>query len=337
MEQKDLREFENRSIQEWAPWCTAQCPVHVDVKAMIAAMCAGDFAGAASVFQKKVPFPGIISLVCDHPCQDVCRRTATDTPVSIRSLERAVLNHGFPGKISMRPLPGTGKKAAVVGAGLSGLTAALELTGIGHRITLFEASFSLGGSVWDHSKTSLPRKIIQQDFDLVRESPIRVRFGTALGRDFTLSDLEEDYDAVYLAIGAGFTWFEQIEKDKSGRVKADPITFETGRPGVFARGSLFTETDRRSPIRSISKGRRAAISIDRYLQGVSLTASRENEGPSDTMLSATGAGKEPTPPVHVQDAVLGLSVEEARQEALRCLQCECTETSLLKMAGMTQS
>ncbi len=295
MEQKDLPELENSCIKECAAWCKARCPVHVDIKAMVAAMCAGDFAGAASVFQKKVPFPGIISFVCDHPCEYDCPRTAIGATVSIRSLERAALNHGSPKKISIRPLPGKGKKAAVVGAGLSGLTAALELTEKGHKIVLFEASFSLGGSVWDHPKTSLPRKVIQKDFDIVRDSPIRIRLGTVLGRDFTLSDLEEDYDAVYLGVGAGFTWSEQIEKDESGRVKADPITFQTGRPGVFASGSLLPETGRRSSIRSISDGQKAAISIDRYSQGVSLTASREHEVPCDTRLFTTVAGKEPRP------------------------------------------
>jgi glutamate synthase (NADPH/NADH) small chain len=290
MEQENLRELANRCIQECAPGCAARCPVHVDVKAMIAAMCAGDFAGAASIFQKKVPFPGIISLVCDHPCQDVCRRTAIGSTVSIRSLERAALNQGSPKKISISPLPGKGKKAAVVGAGLSGLTAALELTKKGHKVVLFEASYSLGGSVWDHPKTSLPRKVIQDDFDIVRSSPIRIRLGTVLGRDFTLSDLEEDYDSVYLGVGAGFTWSERIEKDESGRVKADLITLQTGRPGVFASGSLLSQTGRRSSIRSISDGQRAAISIDRYLQRASLTAQREHEEPCETRLSTTAAG-----------------------------------------------
>ena len=295
MEQKDLQELENRCVQECAPRCMARCPVHVDVKAMVSAMCAGDFAGAASVFQKKVPFPGIISLVCDHPCEDGCRGTAISAAVSIRSLERAALNHASPQKISIRPLPGKGKKVAVVGAGLSGLTAALELTKKGHKIVLFEASYSLGGSVWDHPKTSLPRKVIQKDFDIVRDSPIRIRLGTVLGRDFTLSDLEEDYDAVYLGVGAGFTWSEQIERDESGRVKADPIAFQTGRPGVFASGSLLSERGRRSSIRSISDGQKAAFSIDRYLQGGPLTASLEYEGPWDARLFTTVAGEGPRP------------------------------------------
>lgn len=137
MEQKDLRELEKRWVQECAPACTAQCPVHVDVKAMIAAMCAGDFAGAADIFQSKVPFPEIISLVFDQPCRDVCRSTGIDATVSIRSLERVALNQRSLQEISITPPQGKAKKVAVVGAGLSGLTVALELTNKGYRITSF--------------------------------------------------------------------------------------------------------------------------------------------------------------------------------------------------------
>ncbi len=69
MDQHELRRLEDLCIQEWAPWCTATCPVHVDVRAMTAAVAKGDFQAAAKFFVKSVPFPRIISRVCDHPCE----------------------------------------------------------------------------------------------------------------------------------------------------------------------------------------------------------------------------------------------------------------------------
>ena len=149
-------------------------------------------------------------------------------------------------------------------------------------MVLFEASYSMGGSVWKHPKTALPRKVLKKDFEVVLNSPIKIRWGKVLGRDFSLSDLLEDYDAVYLGIGTGFTWSEHLEKDESGRVKAHPVTFQTGRPGVFAGGSLLPGVGRRSPIQSISDGQRAAISIDRYLRKLSLPTRLENEASFDT-------------------------------------------------------
>ncbi len=86
VDQQELRKLENRCIQECAPWCSASCPVHVDVRAMSAALAKGDFASALKVFRKSVPFPGIISRVCDHPCQDVCKRKEAGSAVSIRAL-----------------------------------------------------------------------------------------------------------------------------------------------------------------------------------------------------------------------------------------------------------
>jgi glutamate synthase (NADPH/NADH) small chain len=74
LEQKGLRELEDLCIQEHAPACTAACPVHVDARGMCAAIARGDFAAAFKVYGKAVPFPGIISRICDQPCRDVCKR-----------------------------------------------------------------------------------------------------------------------------------------------------------------------------------------------------------------------------------------------------------------------
>ena len=325
MEQDELRDLERRCIQECAPWCTARCPVHLDVRSMVAALCTADFDTAATVIRKKIPFPGIISRVCDHPCQEVCQRTALDASVSIRALERAALHYGTPKKVPFRQLPGRGKKVAVVGGGLSGLTAALELVKKGHATVVLEASCRLGGSVWDYPETTLPPGVIEEDVEIIRQTPIEIRFNQALGRDFTLIDLEVDYDAVYLGVGNGISQSELFAAINRGHAEPGPITFQTALPGVFAGGNLVNHSGLGSPIRSISEGRRAAISIDRYVQKVSLTASRENEGSYDTALFTSIAGKETCPPVPLDDPGSGLSKEGAVREAARCLQCECME------------
>ena len=89
MNQQELCELENRCIQEHAPACTAACPIHVDVRSFISAVQQGDFTGGLKVLRKNMPFPGIISHLCDQPCQSVCKRGEAGDPIEVAELERA--------------------------------------------------------------------------------------------------------------------------------------------------------------------------------------------------------------------------------------------------------
>lgn len=325
MDQQELRNLENMCIQECAPWCAARCPVHVDVRAMNAAVVKGDFPLARQIFLKAVPFPGIISHVCDHPCQNDCRRKDAGDAIAMRGLEKAILNLVSGSESKLKVLPKKPKRIAVVGAGLSGLTASLDLAKKGYEIVLFEAGDRLGGSVWDSAREELPAQIILDDLKVLEKVPLTVRLNTALGKDVFLSELQGDFDAVYIGIGSGAALSNDPEVDSSGRIPVDDITFETGRTGVFAGGSAVNGSGGRSPIRSISDGRRAAISIDRFLQKVSLTASRENEGSYETRLFTSLKGIDPLPRVPISDLSKCYSQDESIREAKRCLQCECME------------
>ena len=114
MEQDELRNLESRCIQEHPAACAAACPVHVDARAMAAAIGKGDFVAAAKIFKKSVPFPGIVSRICDHPCQAVCKRGEAGTSISIRSLERACLDWAGDFKESGIALPKKANRIAVV-------------------------------------------------------------------------------------------------------------------------------------------------------------------------------------------------------------------------------
>ncbi len=325
MDQQELRELENLCIQECAPWCSASCPAHVDVRAMSAALAKGDFAGALKVFRKSVPFPGIISRVCDHPCQDVCKRREAGAAISIRALERAALTWAPAAETKVVATAAKNKLVAIIGAGLSSLTAGLDLAKKGVQVVIFESTNRLGGSLWDFPESELPRDVILKDFEVLAQLPVEFRFNTAAGEDISISDLQNDFDAVY--VGSGFESPGRIglELDSKGLVSVNSETYETSRPGLFAGGSLIRGAGKPSPIRSISDGHRAAISIDRFLQKVSLTASRENEGAYETRLYTSTEGLEPLPAVAMSDSSVGYSAQEAVQEAKRCLQCECME------------
>jgi glutamate synthase (NADPH) small chain len=293
---------------------------------MSAALAKGDIAAALKVFRKSVPFPGIISRVCDHPCQDVCKRREAGSAVSIRALEQAAFTLAPDSETKTPSAPAKNKRTAVVGAGLSGLTAALDLAKKGYGIVIFEAADRLGGSLWDFTSTELPREAILKDFGILAQFAVEVRFNTAVGKDVSIGDLQkQEFEAVYVGSGIKSTREIGLELDSDGLVSVNPKSFETSRAGVFAGGSLIRGGARRSPIQSISDGRRAAISIDRLLQKVSLTASREDEGSYETRLYTNTEGVEPLPEVPATDPDAGYSAPEAIEEAKRCLQCECME------------
>jgi glutamate synthase (NADPH) small chain len=214
---------------------------------------------------------------------------------------------------------------AVVGGGLSGLTASLDLTKKGYQVVIFEAAARLGGAVWEYPEHELPRDVIARDLKVLENLDVDVRLNTVAAGDLSIPDLLKDFDAVYLGTGSKNPEGLGLELNSSGLIRANPETFEVGIAGVFAGGSVLTGGAAYSPIRSISDGRRAAISIDRFLQGVSLTASRENEGSYETRLFTSIVGVEPLGRIPMADATRGYSEDEATREAGRCLQCECME------------
>lgn len=325
MEQAELRILEDKCIQEYPPTCTATCPIHVDVRTLAAEISRGNYAAALKTLKKTLPFPGIISRICDHPCHAVCKRNEAGDAINIRALERACVEHGNLAGEKPRQLPKKTRRVAVVGGGLSGLTAAFDLARKGYGVTMYEATDRLGGSVWEVTDAELPASVIQSDVAIVTDLGVAVRYHTSVGHDGELDAVRREFDAVYVAIGAQAAVPFNLARAADGRVQVDPVTFATSADGVFAGGSLLRGNAPRSPITSISEGRRAGISIDRYLQNVSVTASRVNEGAYTTRLYTDTRDIAPLPVVAPSNPAAGYDQREASQEAGRCLQCECME------------
>jgi glutamate synthase (NADPH) small chain len=324
MEQTELRLLEDLCIQEHAPPCAAVCPVHVNVRGMIAEIAQGDFSAALSIFQKSVPFPSIICRICDQPCRIACNRKDAGEAIEIVALERACVELGAPGKPA-KPLPKRDKRVAVVGAGLSGMTTAYELGKKGYGVVMFDAAVAPGGKLWQMPEERLPRSVINTDTEVLGHMGVELRLNTRLASDISLAGLLAEFDAVYLGLGADAAVSSDLERDDASRVKVDPLTFATSQARVFAGGSMLRAQGGYSPIQSLSEGRRAATSIDRLLQGASLSAARQNEGSYQTRLYTDLETVAPLPAVVPSNPTVGYCAEEAIAEAQRCIQCECME------------
>ncbi|MEW5956794.1 MAG: pyridine nucleotide-disulfide oxidoreductase/dicluster-binding protein [Chloroflexota bacterium] len=320
--QSELHQLEDKCIQECAPACAAACPIHVDVRTVMAEISRGDFSAALKVLKKTLPYPGIISRICLQPCRAVCKRSKAGEAISMAALERACADWGDSTETPRR-LPQRGKRVAIVGGGLSGLTAAFDLARKGYGVVIYEAGDHLGGSLWNFSEEVLPRHIIHSELSIVEQVGAAAQLNMPVHND-ELAGLRREFDVVYLAIGANGEIFN-LALDEQGRIQVDPVTFATNQAGVFAGGSLLRSAAERSPIQSISDGRRAAISIDRYLQKASLTAARLDEGAYTTRLYTNMQGIAPLLAVPVSNPAQGYTRQEAIQEAQRCLQCECME------------
>lgn len=319
MEQSRLKALEEQCIQECAPPCTACCPVHVNVRQMVLAISKGNFEEGYSIFSKSTPFPEIIARTCSQPCKMDCNRKSKGGAIQIAELELACIKYGAQTNPVKNRLPEKNAHVAVVGGGLSGLTAALELARKGYRISLFEKERRLGGRLRDFPTEILPQETIERETCLDSQFGIEIHIGTTIN---TLSNLLAEFDAVYIGTGTCSGFGSELAFNPDGILQIDAAAFQTSHPKVFAGGSLLHP---HSTILSISDGKRAAISIDRFLQKVSLTAARVNEGTYKTKLITSLEGVEPAEAVMPENPGTGFTQEEAAAEAARCLQCDCME------------
>ncbi|MHB8075145.1 pyridine nucleotide-disulfide oxidoreductase/dicluster-binding protein [Desulfosporosinus fructosivorans] len=317
MDQDELKRQEDKCTQENPPACTAGCPIHVDARKMMLDIQKKDLKSALATLQKKQPFPGIIGRICDHPCEDVCKRKDVGTTISISALERFCVQNQ-PAKIAKAGMvPPKSQTVAVVGSGLRGLTAAYDLAKKGYKVSLFERIDRLGGSLWNFPEHQLPPEVIVEELSVLNRLNIQIELNTAITRQDLLK-LQEDFNVVYLGLAKKSNDVLELLGEQS---QADPVTCATVVPGIFSGAFLGND----SPINSVADGRMAAVSIDRYLQGVSLTGSREAEGTFETNLYVNTDGITPLPAVRISNEIMGYTFEEAVLEAGRCLNCQCLE------------
>lgn len=310
-----MKRLEEKCIQENPPACMAGCPIHVDPRKLMQQLRRQDLQGAWAVLRQRQPFPGIIGRICDHPCEAVCRREEVGGSIAVAALERyCVETYGYEPE-TLRPQARKSQRIAVAGGGLRGLTAAYDLAKKGYAVTVYEKSSRLGGSLWQIPLEQLPPEVIEAEFSSLSRLEIEVKLEAEVTGQ-NLQAMREAFNAVYLAFSPA-----SIQELLGEALDTDPQTCATPVPGLFA-GTY--EGDPNS-IFAVADGRRAAVSIDRYLQGASLTASREREGVFETRLYVKLDNIPSVPPVLFSKVLKPCTPEEALQEAERCLDCQCLE------------
>lgn len=254
--------------QTWRSWlgerkedlrapCQTACPVGTNAGLYVSLVAQGRYTEAYQIAAEPNPFPSICGRVCTAPCEDACRRGEFDEPIAIRDLKRFATEHG--GELQ-RKLPASRRtykeRVAIVGAGPTGLSAAYYLARRGYKVNVYDAMPVAGGmmavGIPDYR---LPRKELNRDIADIQKLGVNFNLNTAIGRDYTLNDLQDIHDAVLLAVGAQASQHLNIPGEREfpevipaiqflKQFNLDSTTTLTGNVAIIGGGSTAMDAAR---------------------------------------------------------------------------------------------
>jgi NADPH-dependent glutamate synthase beta subunit-like oxidoreductase/Pyruvate/2-oxoacid:ferredoxin oxidoreductase delta subunit len=200
---------------EKLPPCTGNCPSGNDIRGWLTDISLREKLGmsldeacerAWRSYMETNPFPSVMGRVCPHPCEDHCNRKEKDGAVGINSVERFIGDFGLEKGLAPTMIEGEEpkqEKVAVVGGGPSGLACAYQLARRGYPVTVFESLPYAGGMLrYGIPEYRLPRDILDGEIRRIVDFGVELKCDTKVGRDITFDQLQKDYAAVYIAIGA---------------------------------------------------------------------------------------------------------------------------------------
>ncbi len=212
-----------RCIQCKNPKCIDGCPVNIDIPGFISLVVEEKFDEAVKKIKERNILPAICGRVCpqENQCEEACVLGIKEKPVAIGRLERFVAD--FERKMELVKVPiinkNTGKKIAVVGSGPAGLTVAADMRQLGYSVTIFEALHETGGVLtYGIPEFRLPKSIVQFEINYLKEMGCRIELNHIIGATITVDELLENFNAVFIGVGAGLPTFMNIEGENLGNV-----------------------------------------------------------------------------------------------------------------------
>ncbi|MFP4171294.1 MAG: FAD-dependent oxidoreductase [Candidatus Hydrogenedentota bacterium] len=194
--------------------CENSCPLNMRIPGYLQLVKEDRLEEAAEMIWLDNPLPASTGRICQHPCENRCRRADEDAPVNMREVHRYVADVAFSGdmlervktRLKQGKLKPSGKKVAVVGAGPSGLCAAFYLSMMGHEVMVYEEREKPGGMLrYSLPDYRLPKDMIDAELGVLEHIGVKFTCGQRLGAGLAADRLTKEYDSVFLATG---TWNE---------------------------------------------------------------------------------------------------------------------------------
>lgn len=219
--------------------CVDECPTNQDIPEYLYHTSQGDFRKAFEVILAKNPFPNVLGVACDHLCQTKCTRINYEEALKIKEVKRFVAEKGFASDI--RISTSNGKKAAIIGAGPSGLSCAYFLKMGGFEVTIFETKAIPGGMVSEAIPAfRLKMESLQKDIDRIEKLGVTIQYNTKVDTAL-FARLQSDYDFIYIAAGAQrFKTLGMQGEDASGVLNAFEFlkSAKAGQPIVLGENII---------------------------------------------------------------------------------------------------
>lgn len=283
----------------------------MDVRSFLECLAGGKLREARKLLERHLPLPGILTSVCDHPCENACLRRDLGGSLAISALEQACIRYASP---LPRPLLRSPKpqKLAVLGSGLAGLTVAFEISHKGYAVDVYHEGTKDNALL---SAFPLLDKAVACT-ELHDLEKYHVSFRSAYLAPPLLEHCSEEYDAVFADASCCPFIDDRTKVDQATLLLRDNICCG-GWLNVTPTGALYP-----SASSQCGDGRKAGITIQRMLTGVSLSAARENENRADRLHTPLEGIASISRILPSED---GYTEEEARREADRCLRCSCLQ------------
>jgi len=196
------------------PPCRDTCPSGNRIREFITTIAQAERRGKTSdqaweeaweIYTDTSPFPSVCGRVCPAPCETECNRQELEGAVSVNKIERSIGDFGIEKGLKLKTLSDEKKpqKIAVIGAGPSGLSCAYQLARRGYGVSVFEALDKPGGMLrWGIPGYRLPESVLDAEIQRIVDLGVELKCSVKVGRDITLDDMRQSYDAVYVALGA---------------------------------------------------------------------------------------------------------------------------------------